>query len=410
MTRPLLIAVAFFAFLAHVPAETYPVRVTLRGSSQPAEASAVCVGKSQTQSLFLTNRHVAQGAVQLFVADGQRWVEASGIQLSQTADVASFHVKNTSFKITPLMTGLPRGHRVDVCGYSNRSRFCFTGRYNGNNIDGGKTHVLPGDSGGAVLAKACDRTYCIGLANAYGTRNGLTYFVSAEQCRKHLTQYYQKPPRCQQYGNCPVPQQRPNYRRYKSVNPQLLGPPRIEYYEESTNPEIVEPPPAPTPQVSDQKLEEIVVGWLEKNRDKLRGRDGKNAPSISVADVGAYLAANHRNELRGPVGATGPTGPSGPQGEQGVAGPLTTYKDQKLIDLLADDPRVQQLIARLEALEKVRTSPPVDLSAIQQRLTTLEQQERRVLLVEDGNVLDDESYTADQPIILDLKRIVRSSK
>ena len=135
MTRPLLLVVACFACLVGVPAETYPVRVTLRGSSQPAEASAVCVGKSETQSLFLTNRHVAQGAVQLFVANGQRWVEARGIRLSQTADEASFHVKHTSFKITPLMTGLPRGHRVDVCGYSNRSRFCFTGRYNGNNID-----------------------------------------------------------------------------------------------------------------------------------------------------------------------------------------------------------------------------------------------------------------------------------
>ena len=160
----------------------------------------------------------------------------------------------------------------------------------------------------------------------------------------------------------------------------------------------------------EDRLKEIVVGWLEKNREKLRGRDGKDASSISVADVGAYLAANHRNELRGPVGATGPTGPQGPRGEQGVAGPLTTYDDQKLIDLLADDPRVQQLIDRLEALEKARTSPLVDLSAIQQRITSLEQQERRVLLVEDGNVLDDESYAADQPIILDLKRIVRSSK
>jgi hypothetical protein len=78
--------------------------------------------------------------------------------------------------------------------------------------------------------------------------------------------------------------------------------------------------------------------------------------------------------------------------------------------LLADDPRVQQLIARLEALEEARTSPPVELSAIQERLRSLEQQERRVLLVEDGNILDDESYAADQPIILDLKRIVRSSK
>jgi hypothetical protein len=410
MTRPLLFVVACFSFLAHVPAETYPVRVTLRGSSQPAEASAVCVGKSETQSLFLTNRHVARGAVQLFVADGQRWVEASGIQLSQTADVASFHVKHTSFRITPLMTGLPQGHRVDVCGYSNRSRFCFTGQYNGHNVDGGHTHVLPGDSGGAVLAKACGKTYCVGLANAYGTRNGLTYFVSAEQCRKHLTQYYQKPPRCQQYGNCPVPQQRPNYRRYKSVNPQFLGPPRIEFYEESTNPEIVEPPAVPTPQVSEDELKKIVVGWLEKNRNEIRGRDGNDAPSISIADVGAYLAANHRSELRGPVGAPGPTGPQGPRGEQGPTGPLTTYDDQKLIDLLADDPRVQQLIARLEALEKARTSLPVGLSAIQQRLKSLEQQERRVLLVEDGNVLDDESYTADQPIILDLKRIVRSNQ
>ena len=310
MTRPLLLVVALFAFLAQVPAETYPVRVTLRGSSQPAEASAVCVGKSQTQSLFLTNRHVARGAVQLFVADGQRWVEASHIQLSQTADVASFHVKHTSFKITPLMTGLPRGHRVDVCGYSNRSRFCFTGRFNGNNIDGGKTHVLPGDSGGAVLAKARDRTYCIGLANAYGTRNGLTYFVSAEQCRKHLTQYYQKPPRCQQYGNCPVPQPRPNYRRYKSVNPQLFGAPRIEFYEESTNPEIVEPPPTPVPDPisraplppepargpTKKQIAAAVDTWMRENAGSLQ---------IDADAVARIITKNYPERVRGPKGDPG---------------------------------------------------------------------------------------------------------
>ena len=310
MTRPLLLVVALFAFLAQVPAETYPVRVTLRGSSQPAEASAVCVGKSQTQSLFLTNRHVAQGAVQLFVADGQRWVQATRIQLSQTADVASFTVQNTSFKVTPLMTGFPAGYRVDVCGYSSRSRFCFTGRFNGNNVDGGKTHVLPGDSGGAVLAKACDGTYCIGLANAYGTRNGLTYFVSAEQCRKHLTQYYQKPPRCQQYGNCPVPQQRPNYRRYKSVNPQLFGAPRIEFYEESTKPEIVEPPPTPVPDPisraplppepargpTKKQIAAAVDTWMRENAGSLQ---------IDADAVARIITKNYPERVRGPKGDPG---------------------------------------------------------------------------------------------------------
>jgi hypothetical protein len=78
MTRLLLFVAVFCSFLLHVAAETYPVRVVMPGSSQPAEASAVCVGKSETQSLFLTNRHVARGAVKLFVADGECRVEARG--------------------------------------------------------------------------------------------------------------------------------------------------------------------------------------------------------------------------------------------------------------------------------------------------------------------------------------------
>jgi S1-C subfamily serine protease len=50
----------------------------------------------------------------------------------------------------------------------------------------------------------------------------------------------------------------------------------------------------------------------------------------------------------------------------------------------------------------------VDLSPLIQRIEALEKQKRRVMLVDgDGKVIDDESYAADEPIILDVQQLTK---
>jgi hypothetical protein len=168
---------------------------------------------------------------------------------------------------------------------------------------------------------------------------------------------------------------------------------------------------------------------MESNHEQLSGkngsdgRDGVNAQSVSVAEISEYLVANHGSQLRGPVGATGPTGSQGPAGQQGLPGEsgrdgadgkdgargLVGVPDEADIRNwlvgAASDPQTREALGVLLA-DIVSSDPRVD--ALIQRLESVEQQERRVLLVEDGNVVDDESYPPGQPIVLDLKRIVRS--
>jgi hypothetical protein len=50
----------------------------------------------------------------------------------------------------------------------------------------------------------------------------------------------------------------------------------------------------------------------------------------------------------------------------------------------------------------------VDLSPLIRRIEALETQKRRVMLVDgNGKVIDDESYAADEPIILDVRQLTK---
>lgn len=242
MTHKITLIVWMFAAILNAVASgaTYPIRAT--HSNEINAGSAVCVGRSTTMSLFITNRHVVQNVEAVWVADGTQWRQAIDIKLGRNADVASFAVKGTDFAVSKLITGLPPGTTVNVCGYSEgRDKFCFRGRYDHGTIDAGTTHVLPGDSGGAILAQNCGVVYCVGLAKAYGTTTSRTLFVAAKDCQQHLQRVYRRPPRCNIWGGCDQPK-----RLYHRVDPQLFGPPKIEHFEEwGGEKQIIEPPPPP---------------------------------------------------------------------------------------------------------------------------------------------------------------------
>lgn len=312
--------------------ETYPVRVV--GSSSLSHASATCVGKSKDTSLFLTNRHVVRNSKEIYVADGNKWLRVQRVKVDKKADIASFTIESTNFKKTSLCVDYPAGKPVTVCGYSRRDRFCFKGLNTGKRVEANGRHVLPGDSGGAVLVRAADnRVYCVGVANAFGPQDKVTHYIPAKECSLHLTQYYSYPPvvtqwcpggRCRVYPVTPM-QTRPNYSKSYKYSPRLFGPPKVEIYEQLTNPAIVQTPLIPPQQintaplpsesrpsaVSNTQIQKAVDNWMAKNQDKIAGPPGKDGASVNISELAAYLAANYAADLKGAPGSPGLAGKDG---------------------------------------------------------------------------------------------------
>lgn len=377
-TRCVLTCLIWVILLSAANGATYPIRA---GSGS---ASAVCVGQSDKHSLFITNRHVVAQAGSIWVADGETWHQAERLKISRDADIASFEVAGGKFRLTQLMEGAPVGTPVDVCGYSKRKRFCFKGRYQGRYIDGGREHVWPGDSGGAIVVKCGDRPYCIGVANSYGVADGKTYFVSVDDCRRHLTINYRYPPPCQQFGTCPTPQARPNIRRYYRQQPQFLGPPRIEYYEEANESRIVDPPETgdPLPTAPPPREPDIRVGPRgpagpkgEQGPPGEPGRDGEPGP----AGVGQ----------RGPDGQQGPRGPAGPPGDPGPPGPAgPPGRDGQ--DATGSTANIEREVARLRG-----------------EVDDLKRRRRTFVLRRNGREIDRVEYGADEAFVLDIENLSR---
>lgn len=93
--------------------------------------------------------------------------------------------------------------------------------------------------------------------------------------------------------------------------------------------------------------------------------------------------------IRGPQGPAGKDGRNGVDGKQGPPG-----KDGRDgVDGVTPD--LRPIESRLSALES--------------ELSAMKNWKRRMLLVEDGNVIDDESYGINEPIVLDVKRFQRKS-
>jgi len=353
ITRLIQLILAAVCLVSAADAGTYPVRLTSGGQLQGG-GSAVCVGARESDAgtvyVFLTNRHVVETGREIWVGDDRDWHRGERVQVSGRHDLATFVVAGGRWHESKLITGVPVGTRVSVCGYghSARNRFCFRGRLTADGIEAGGLTSAPGDSGGAVMVDDCDGGSGVaGVHWGYLTNERRTMFVSTADCCRFLSGVYGSPPRCTPYS-C-----RPPTEKYERVIPQPLGlgPPRVERYERPIvqQPRPVEPqqPPREQPQqrpppvleISRQQLQEsitpVVQHWLEQNRDQLRG----------------------------------PAGRDGQDGRDSGAG------------------QWQSIAARLSAVE---------------------QQRRRVVLMESGQIIDDETYGPDDAIVLDLKRFNRS--
>lgn len=373
--------VLFFVLTSAVFGQTYEVR-NARGDA----ASAVCIGVMSNQDksnlgsrwVFVTNKHLFQNVKENRVwvgAADKKWHEGSGVHLSDNAcDIASFTVSTGQFDKIRILKEVPNGIQAIVCGYtSKRNNFCFRGIIQNDKVLANGKHVLPGDSGGAVMVKGREEVFLAGLVYGYGVDDRNTLFVTTSELRRHIQKSYGCDPRCVPWSNSQCPLPKGSY-RYERIDPKVFSPPRIERYEfvPDSESEVFEPPkgmpppkPPKPPSLSTAEIRKIITHavdqWFIDNASKIKGSPGKDGesgktPKIDIQMLAEYIIENYSKEIQGPPG---------------------------------------------------QEAPSENLTEIRNRIIALESKKRTLVLQEDGKEIDRQTYRNDQPIILDLKRFTR---
>jgi hypothetical protein len=419
-------------------------------SDRGGMGSAVCVGGGDRDSVCVTAGHMFKQQEK----QQEKWtlqgVPIREITTSKTEDLAVFEVDLLLTQIR-IAEEIPEGTPVMACGYSpTRRDFCFSGSVTVDRVEDGyadfrtsSQHVEPGDSGGAVFVETGGRKCLAGMIVGYPEQRefrGRSTFVTSRRLCQFLTRRYGSCPQCVPVqspgcasGNCPQYTQPGLRPAVPSPQPAAAVPPRVsvEICQDDLRRMVADElakldlrGPAgqqgpPGESVDPAAVVAAVMSQIRMPQDGSNGRDGK---SVSAAEVAAYLVANHRAEITGPAGERGPQGLVGVPDDQDIrnwlvgamSDPATRQQLSGLLtDLVATDPRVDDLIRRLEALENRPVSGGGDVGAIAQRLTALENRphSQRVLLVDGSTrkVLDDETYT-DEPIVLDVRKFTGASK
>jgi hypothetical protein len=119
-----------------------------------------------------------------------------------------------------------------------------------------------------------------------------------------------------------------------------------------------------------KQVEQIVVAWLEANRDQLRGRDGE-------------------------------------PGERGLIGVPSEPELQAVIDtwVARNDDRIRGLIVEIVREQLKSEGKAFDSTAIEKRIAVIEKRPLQVVITEDGKVKDSESYLPGEPVVFDLARL-----
>jgi hypothetical protein len=297
-----------FAFLAclTLPAVCSAQVVQLHTST--GKGSAVCVGTTEADGqLFVTVRHNFEDGPNGRIQFKDRWYAIENLELSETEDLACF-TSHARTKPLPIFEGsLTQGAEVDVPGFGP----FFNGRDDSLLVRHGRvedlelvvnsdSQVVPGDSGCPVVYQ--DRT--VGIVRAFFNDSPReTQIIPAVKVHKFLT-------RCQ--WQCT-----PNgcYIRQRVRQPIAglvipIGPPQIETQIIPAPPQT-RPAPRPIPDANfaepkvvqgprgergergpagsagkdgrdgadgsgpdPEYVQQIVISWLEQNRDQLKGDAG----------------------------------------------------------------------------------------------------------------------------------------
>ena len=342
------------------------VRLDVDGDS-PGKATAFCIGETKDgQGVYLTAKHNLRGGTRIRIKVHGDWYTARQINQHPSADVASFEapVIVNAFEVG---ANEQPGERVRISGfgpeYHGRQPCSFFGVLEADGVSGERgLHPIPGDSGAPVVI---GENVVVGVISGYDTPYQHTSFRSdyAEQRLKTRYTGVIKIRECLQqcYQSCP-PQGcriwiRNEYRQPIGFLGMPAGPPQRVQVAEPV-PRVFVPEDQQKRPVPDQISMQGPPGPAGPAGPP--GRDGRSVTQAEVeAVVNAWLDAN-RDQLRGPAGPQGPPGPAG---------------------------------------------SAASTAALETRLTTLEQRPFRIILSSDGKIVDDETYPAGSPVVLDLKRL-----
>lgn len=336
----------------------------VRLDTDEGRGTAFCIGETpEGNGVYLTAKHNLRDAEQVRIKVFGKWYQATAFNLHPTEDVASFEAPVI---VQALNVGSeePSGERVRISGfgpeYFGRTACSFFGVIDDGSVLGEKgLHPIPGDSGAPVVI---GEDTVVGVISGYDTPYQRTSFRSdyAEQrlrtrytgvirIRECLQQCYQPCPP----GGCRI-WIRQEYRQPIGFLGMPAGPvQRVN---------VAEPVPrvfVPEDQAAKPVPDQISMQGPQGPPGP-PGKDGRSVTQEQVeAVVNAWLDAN-REQLRGPAGPQGPPGPAGSS---------------------------------------------ASTTALESRLTSLEQRPFRIILSADGKVIDDETYRPGEPVVLDLKRL-----
>jgi len=377
------------------------------------KGSAVCVGTTEADGqLFVTVRHNFEDGSDGRIQFKGRWYALENLELSDTEDLACF-TSHARTKPLPIFEGsLTHGAEVDVPGFGP----FFNGRNDSLLVRHGRvedlelvvnsdSQVVPGDSGCPVVYQ--DRT--VGIVRAFFNDSPReTQIIPAVKVHKFLTrcQWHCTPNGCyirqrvrQPIAGLVIPIGPPQIEtQIIPAPPQTRPAPRPIPDENFESPKVVQGPRgergpagekgergergAQGPAGKDgsdgvdgrgpdpKQVEDIVVAWLEANRDQLRGRDGE-------------------------------------PGERGLIGVPSEPELQAVIDtwVARNDDRIRGLIVEIVREQLKSEGKAFDSTAIEKRITAIEKRPLKVVIAADGKIKDQADYLPGEPVVFDLRRI-----
>ncbi len=366
-----LIAVLVFLFLC-LAAEAQITQIRVWDGSGWKQGTGVCIAHrtKPPRAVVVTVRHIFDGTDGAYIEIREKKVglrRARLRALHHSRDLAIIEVPECEMTEYQISREIPEGIDVVVCGYGpcynkQNDDGCFRGKIVNGGIWGNSDfHPIGGDSGGPVIAKRDDGVPCVmGVVTGYTSdrpitpyRNRrdisqgsvLTNFVDSEEIYRFVKT---------QYGGCPtcpawvVPEVR---------QPMIgigipVGPPKVV----GVTP--YRPPGYPIQNLPQPPSEAVEGPPGPEGPPGQPGKDGRSVDQKKIENLLVQWLDEHKDDLKGP------------KGDQGEPSTL-------------------------------------DISDLEKRLEVLEKRKQRFLIVDSktGTVIDDESYTQDEPVVLDIRRL-----
>lgn len=364
--RTLLISCLFVLGCCGSECSAQVVRLRVEGSQTVGSGTAFCIGETtEGRSVLLTAKHNFRSGQLARVYYYGSWHDVSNVNHHPIEDVTSFEA-NVKLPSLELAESEQVGALVQIPGfgpeYQGREASTFSGVMQTGYVAGERgLHPIPGDSGAPVIQQ--DKV--VGVIFGYNKPVYHTTHRSDFAEHRLPTRYTGLPEIRECLQQCyPSSQCGPNgcriwirneYRQPIGLFGLPAGPPqRVQVAEPVPRTYVPEDQSQPAQPVYQQPQASTVRGPAGPQGPP--GRDGRSITAEEVETiVNAWLDAN-RDSLVGPQGPAGTAGTS------------------------------------------------ADITHIEARVTTLEQRPFRIILSADGKVVDDETYSPGEPVVLDLKR------